>query len=310
MKILVANHWLKKIGGSETFTYALAVELRNQGHDVDFYTFEEGIVSQRLKAQGIKLRVQESYDLVLASHYTCVNYLHERGYTIQTVHGTTPRLERPNVKANLLVAISIEVNDHLKKEYNYTSRVISNGVDCERFSPKKKIKTPGLPERVLSLCQSQRLNNELEKIFKKQNILFLSLNKFQNPVWNVEDHINSSDMVISIGRGVLESMACGRPVVILDERDYQGLMGDGFLTPGMLLFSSQYNFSGRFGKRVDVADIISESLYQYNITAESITHFLRGMALTHYNITHQAAKYLEVFNEHNAKGKVHSGTIS
>ena len=85
MKILVANHWLEKLGGSETFTYTLTGELVRQGHWVDLFTFRPGKVSERiLKDFGVGTSLDHKYDLVLANHNTTVKKLSNLGYTIHS----------------------------------------------------------------------------------------------------------------------------------------------------------------------------------------------------------------------------------
>jgi glycogen synthase len=40
MRILLANNHLMKTGGTENYIYALAVELKRRGHDVEYFTFK------------------------------------------------------------------------------------------------------------------------------------------------------------------------------------------------------------------------------------------------------------------------------
>ena len=39
-------------------------------------------------------------------------------------------------------------------------------------------------------------------------------------VFNIEDKINEADLVVGIGRSLLDAMSCGRPVVSFDDRIY------------------------------------------------------------------------------------------
>src|SRR5690606_2209358 len=49
LNILIASHRLSNLGGSETFTYALAEELiRRELHSVEYFTFEKGMVSNEM----------------------------------------------------------------------------------------------------------------------------------------------------------------------------------------------------------------------------------------------------------------------
>ena len=115
MNILVTNHWLKKLGGSETFTYTLIAALKKAGHDVDLFTNQPGLVSDRI-ATDLKVyskRLKDSYDLILANHNTCVRSVYDRGPVIQTCHGIYPKLEQPSDKATAWVSISREVKNYL-----------------------------------------------------------------------------------------------------------------------------------------------------------------------------------------------------
>src|SRR6266403_2031016 len=53
MKILVTNYDLNHYAGTETFIYALSVELRRIGHEVICFSPRLGAVAQRLAAAGI-----------------------------------------------------------------------------------------------------------------------------------------------------------------------------------------------------------------------------------------------------------------
>ena len=295
MEILVANNQLKNLGGSETFTYTLAKELRRQGHEVDVFTNVPGLVSSKLEHEKFKVFTeanQTKYDLVLASHKTCVEKLSHLGYTIQTVHGTTPKLEQPNLKANYFVAISEEIKEHLKTKHNLESQVILNGIDCERFKPTRPINQQ--LKKVLSLSQSDELNQKLKKLFNDKGIEFTSLNKFANPVWNVEDYINDADLVVSLGRGAYEAMACSRLVFVWDHRRYQLEIGDGIVTLGNIDQLLRTNCSGRYYHYTDLDYKINEVIDNYILFSTLQSH-MRWYSEQSLNIQKQAKKYLETY---------------
>ena len=294
MKILITNHWLKKLGGSETFTYTLAGELVDRGHDVQLFTNVPGLISTRISNDFniplIRDPRTRKYDLVLANHNSCVKEIYPtKTCIIQTCHGTTPQLEQPSSLADMWVAISEEIRDHLA-EIGFESDVIRNGIDCERFKPKQKLNDK--PKLVLSLSHSQELNDVLKPLFESRGIRFGALNKFKNPVWNVEEYINAADMVISLGRGAYESMACGRPVLVLDHRPYQDMLGDGLITEkniGRLLYT---NCSGRAFKNKDIKQMVDFALSNYK---PSLGDWCRDFALENLNIKHQVQKYINLY---------------
>jgi glycosyltransferase involved in cell wall biosynthesis len=294
MRILITNHWLKKLGGSETFTYTLAGELYDRGHDVHLFTNEPGMVSTRICGDFNIPRVSDprtrKYDFVLANHNTCVKEVYPtKTHMVQTCHGTTPRLEQPSSLADAWVAISEEIRDHLA-EMGFESDVIRNGINCDRFKPVQKLNAK--PKTVLSLSHSQELNDKLKPIFESKGIHFGALNKFKNPVWNVEDFINAADMVISLGRGAYEAMACGRPVIVLDHRPYQEMIGDGLITEKNIYKLLYYNCSGRAYRNKDIAQIIDFALSNYK---PSLGDWCREFALENLNIKHQVSKYINLY---------------
>ena len=214
--ILVATNHLETLGGSETYTYALAEELKNQRFKVDYFTFQKGTVSDQLeKKLNVQFMQQKKYDLILANHYTCVNHLHKRGFVLQTCHGIYPELEQPSPRAHGYVAISQEVKEYLRKK-NLESKVILNGINTDRYKSTRPLHND--VRTVLSLCQSDEANQIIEASCNALGVDFTTLNKFKNPTWHVENVINNADLVIGIGRSAYEAMACGRPVIIFDHR--------------------------------------------------------------------------------------------
>lgn len=287
MKILVANHWLSKLGGSETYTYTLIEELVRLGHEIDLFTFVPGLVSEKIKENfGVNIKIQNSYDIIFASHNTTVDKLINHGFIIQTCHGIFPTLEQPNNNANLHVSISKEVKDHLNR-LGFDSQIIWNGVNCDRFKSirkiNKKLKT------VLSLAKS-----ELSNLIIKQACQILGLDYIERRkerVWNIEDEINRADLVISLGRGVYESLACGRSVIIYDHRGYSDNYSDGIITENNINLLMENNCSGRYFKKSFNLDLLINELRQYN---PDISEFSRNFAVKYLNIRNQINKYLKM----------------
>lgn len=293
MKILITNHWLKKLGGSETFTYTLAGALVKAGHSVELFTNVHGLVSNRIATDfnipWVPDPQTRHYDLILANHNTCVKQVaRNKAKIVQTCHGTTPKLEQPSTFANEHVSISTEIAEHLTK-LGFHSHVIRNGIDCNRFKPTRAINAR--LKTVLSLSHSDELNNILAPMFARYRIKLITLNKFKNPVWDIENYINQADLVITLGRGAYEAMACGRPVLVLDKRKYQALLGDGLLTPDNIDHSSHYNCSGRAFRLNDISQMIDGAISNYNPEMQS---WCRDYALKKLNMSVQINKYLDL----------------
>lgn len=287
MRVLVSNHWLKKLGGSETFTYALSGELVRKGHDVDIFTNVPGMVSNGIVTDfGVGTKLRDSYDLILANHHTTVDSIHGLGPVIQTCHGTIPKLERPSAKATKTVAISKEIAKHIGADH-----IIWNGIDCGRFRPKKQLNVR--PKNILSLVHSDEANRIIHKACRDMNIGFMSINKYKKQIWEVEERINRADLVISLGRGAYESMACGRPVIVFDSRPYQKMLGDGYVDSSNIHDIMENNCSGRKYKKEFTVEKMKSEIMKYK---KSDGEFLREFAFGNLNIEKQVDKYFDIFN--------------
>lgn len=289
--ILIANNHLNSLGGSETYTYTLAEELVRQGFNVEYFTFDKGLVSAKMeKDLGIGFRQKRKYDLILANHHTCVNHLRLRGFIIQTCHGIYPELEQPSPYANGYVAISQEVKDHLNRK-QLESRVILNGININRYTSTTPLHKD--VQTVLSLCHSNEANAIIKAACTAIGADLKTLNKFENPVWNVEQIINKADLVVGIGRSAYEAMACGRPVIIFDHRAYFRPCGDGYVKD-KLERSLLKNCSGRYCNRAfSVPDVISEIK---KFKWEDGNYF-RNFALRKLNIRNTVEEYLDYFQQ-------------
>ncbi|MDA0316232.1 MAG: UDP-glycosyltransferase [Bacteroidetes bacterium] len=286
--ILIANHQLKFVGGSETFTYTLIEALKNKGYSVEYFTFFKGITSDKIeKNLSVNFMSKKRYDLILANHYTCVRYLSRKGPIIQTCHGIFPKLEKPSPYADGFVSISEEIKSHIFKK-GFKSVLILNGINCTRYNIKTSINRE--LKNVLSLSQSTVANAKIESVCKEIGVNFKKLNKHINPIWNVEDLINEADLVVGLGRSAYEAMACGRPVVIYDERDYNSSKADGYMTTDLISKCVANNCSGRyFNYKFSKTDLI-ESFQSYN-PADGDS--MRNYALTYFNIDKTIEQYLE-----------------
>jgi hypothetical protein len=81
----------------------------------------------------------------------------------------------------------------------------------------------------------------------------------ENVVENVVDYINNADIVVSLGRGALAALACGRNVIVFDIHG-----GDGLITEDNFKEIRKNNFSGRhFSKFYNVEEFKNE-ISKYN----------------------------------------------
>lgn len=292
MRILVGNHHLQKTGGTENYTYTLAIELKSLGHDVEYFTFYKGDISNKLEQKGIPYMSWQYYDLILANHTTVVEHLSRFGYIVQTCHGVLTELEQPSPFADKHVGISEEIKDYIKTK-GYSAEFVLNGIDCERFAPKRQL-SPKL-KCVLSLSQSSELNEFIKDCCNELGIEFKSCNKFTDNVWAIEDRINEADLVIGIGRSLYDAMACGRCVLSYDNRGLIGkAIGDGYITNDNIEKSIYHNFIGRGSNKTFNKEEFIAELKKYNPADGT---WAREYALNYLNIRKVAKKYLSFYED-------------
>lgn len=296
MNILVTVNSLSNFGGSESFTFTMVEELIRRKHKVDVVVSDnvKGVFYHKIKSMGVRISqtpIKKKYDIVLGSHNNVIEKVkHLKCPIIQTSHGKIINLEQPTPVADYYVSISDEVKQYLTQN-GYESTIIYNGINLERFKPNKPINKS--LKNVLSLSQSFLLNNTLKSICNRLNVNFRYRDKFENPIFNIEDDINEADLVISLGRGAYEAMACGRPVLVLDDRIYvrQGIIGDGIITPDNIENIMKFNCSGRFTNTVYSYQKILNEIKKYDHT---IGDFLRDFAERELDIKKQVDKYLNL----------------
>ncbi|WP_051251443.1 glycosyltransferase [Paenibacillus harenae] len=276
MKILFTIHDLQTHGGSETLTYTLIEQLINQGHELFLYSSRLGKVVQRFQEYGIIVSddfndFPEDIDLIHAQHiaeafaaYTKYQYVP----MVFVCHGILPWQEIPLKIPNIYkyIAVSEEVKLHLIDKHNIAEnliQIIRNCVNLDRF--KKTNEFNETPKKLLLLSNryTEEVENTLINLCKLRNMEFEVVGKTNN-VWNTSEIIQRSDIVVTLGRGVLEAAACGKCVIIYD---YNG--GDGILTPSNYHLLREKNFSGRTMKAQyntdELNELINESYYEENV---------------------------------------------
>ena len=291
MRILLGTHYLAKTGGTESYTFALAMELKRLGHEVEHFAIIRGGVSSMLEEKGVPFMTSDHYDLILANHTTVVEQLWPKGFIVQTSHGNIAELEQPSPYADAYVAVSEEVREHLQSKGYRAAAVIANGIDCNRFCQKRPV-SPTL-QTVLSLCQSDVANDFIRRCCQQEGIRFLQSNKFTDNVWSIEELINESDLVVGLGRSAYDAMACGRCVLVYDYREYMGeFLGDGMLTPESIQKSMLCNCSGRSNRLKYNEETFIKELQKYS---PELGAWGREFALEHLNIEKAVEAYLDIY---------------
>lgn len=294
MKILMGNNTLDILAGSETFTYTLARAFKKLGHEVFAYSPQLGFIAMQLEKEGIKCvsgfsqkqeahkfnpvleeESDEDFDVIICSHYQITHDLHRRFPhvpIIATVHGILhsdintgqvwPEHPVTEFKVDQYIAVSEEVQGLLKDVYGIDSVIIRNAFDLEKFSWQewlgKKPETFLINSNYLGIDDAPV--QVMKEVVKHYGAKFKAVGANFTGSWDMQDVIKDVDVVIGMGRSVLEGFAMGKIALV------QGRWGTGgVLTPKTYETIRQSNFSGRnsqgnYATKEEIIAMIEEAL--------------------------------------------------
>jgi hypothetical protein len=297
MKILMTNNTLRHLGGTETYTYALAVQLTKMGHSVTCYSPDLGQVADRLKQEGISVvsdltDAPGSIDMIHAHHHdpALVAQSHyPQTPLIFTSHGVLPWQEQPPVGMNVhkYVAVSEEVLGQLRR-LSDDCTIIRNGIDPARFSSH----TPISPDVLRRILASNYMKPDMKTLIQKAadgigaDVRFIGGTQAN---WHIESHIEWADLVIGLGRTALEAMAMKRAVLVYD---YNG--SDGMVTPHSFDILQVRNFSGRTYGGQYTRPLLKRELLRYNPADPPVLH---ERIFIEHAIETAAESYVKLYEE-------------
>lgn len=253
------------MGGTETWVITMARELQKQGHEVRVYTKQKGMVSQML-GDMMTDNIDDGYDLALINHNSCIDV--KAKVKIFTSHGTIPPLEQPVEGADEYVAVSENVAEKYKLKH-----IIKNPIDTELFKPTSDIRDK--PEVILNITN--------EKFNLPYKFLSPTRSEYSTPTL-----MNKADIIISLGRGALEAMSCGRNVITWDNRGYWGQRGDGYLSDFSKL---KGNVAGEY-RRTNID--IQQEILKYNKEQGKLN---REYILKNHDVKLIVKQYLDLCRE-------------
>jgi glycosyltransferase involved in cell wall biosynthesis len=305
MDILITCYRLD-LTGSSTYTLTLAVELKNRGHSVAVFSPFSEVIADEMRKQQISVykNLQElasgQFSFIIAQHNilaVMVRSIMPEVPMIFICHGKLlPQayLEQPppiDIDIRKYIAVSERIRDHLIFNHRIPSHCVEtvrNFVDTQKFLPRGEIsQTPGVVLLLSNRC-THRIYKTVKGACRKLSLKLITIGG-NRQVINVEDYINKADLVISLGLGILEAMACGRAAIV-----YGYLGGDGMITQDNIDLLKKANFSGRvFQKNYNVEDLIREiKKYHWSMGKTN-----RAIVLREYNVSTAADKIIDICND-------------
>lgn len=265
--------WLEYFLGSELFAFTVAKELKKQGHSVDIFTYLRGVMSDAFTYSGFSMvdTVENKYDLAIISHNCCLVQAPKSAYKIFVSHGPIPEVEQPIGGADKYISVSEEVYQNLYNK-GFPSSVLYNPINLEKYKSQKPINAK-LKNVLLLSNKSSAEDNSFQVVYQACNELGLRLTPIGlgmgTAQWEIEEWINNADLVISMGRGIYEAMACGRNVVVAGYGNLVGFV-DKKTYPEFL----KTNCSGRGSQELITVDGLIREFKKYNIEQGKINREL------------------------------------
>lgn len=276
MKILITNFHLRNWAGTELFTLDLARELKNKRHTVFVFSMILGKVAEEISQLEIPVTnnlldfQDEKFDIIHAQHSLtalATRLVFPLTPMVLMAHGMVPVLEQPfrvDLGISGYITGSEGTKNHLIKNYSITPEkieVIGNFIDTEKFYLKNALNEKPRKLLFLSNHNREKIRNIIQESCQDLEIEFSHAGLPENPVRNVENYINQADIVVSLGRGALEAMACGRNVVVYDING-----GDGWVDENNFYELRKNNFSGNRYKLDYTVDDLKKEILKYNKT--------------------------------------------
>jgi glycosyltransferase involved in cell wall biosynthesis len=319
LRILMGNNTLSLLAGTETWTYTLATRLKQTGHHVECFSPILGAISEQLARDQIPSRRRFSkptrffakwlphwkYDVIIANHNHIADSLRRvfpRTPMISTVHGIIHRMMEANGKeirapghpaidadVDQFVSVSEEVRDVLKRDFALDSIVVRNFLDLDHFKPARPASPK--PRRILfNSNYNQGTSAEVQIIRQVANHYgadFVAVGLNHGKTSNIKALIEEADVVVGIGRSVLEGVAMGRLGLV------HGPHGTGgVICPQNVEKLRTHNFSGRHekGRLMTPKEIIALTDQHYNTR-----HLEWGMSYIRqdHNVVQAAERYLQ-----------------
>lgn len=304
LSILLATNHLFGWTGSETLLLTLIDGLLQAGCRIAVYVrhwnpeWVDAHFDPRVRlTDDIRTLGAIHFDLAHVQHSACLVDVRAARPVLPILFsslGVLPFLEQP-------VPFELGVSRYLAISEEVAANLTAHGIDERRIhifrnlvsDSRFRLNTPirQRPERILVLsykmdaARREALRMAAERI--GASIRFVG--KLGEPIMQdrLASVIDEADVVVSLGRGVVEAMLCGRVPLVYDIHG-----GDGLVTPDTLEDIRKNNFSGRrHGREYAVEDLVTEfSKYRQEFGAQ-----LRELALDQFGTQRNLPRLLEIY---------------
>ncbi len=231
LRVLVTNHDLSQVGGSQLYTVDLATALLERGHQPVVFTTRPGLVSDQLRRATIPVvsrleQLGEAPDVIHGHHLleTAAAVLAFPGVpAVFVCHGWFPWQEEPPrlPRVRRYLAVDRLRRERLVSEHGIPPEqveILPNFVDLRRFDGGSE--RPATPRRALILSNGTRNGGWVGSVRAACAAAGLPLDVVGigegNAVTDTATLLPRYDLVFARGRAAMEAAASGAFVVLCD----------------------------------------------------------------------------------------------
>lgn len=261
---IVLSSYTLDMAGVPTYTLTLYHELTRRGHRVVVYCPKGGTMSALMPTVASPSGLTP--DVIVAQHNKCAYTLRGAFPSVPMVysaHGVLPDIEQPprGISVDWWTAINQQVRDHMMRQYVPGDRIdiVRDFIDTSLYKPLTPLRIDKPRVLFVSNYKKWKAYYRLAVACQRLGWSFKAVGSPYGRSRNMVEEMNNADLIVSWGRGILEGMACGRPVVSYDKE-----LGDGYLTRDVYMESRERNFSGYECRHWFDADGIMRELRKYN----------------------------------------------
>ena len=260
MNILITTQDLQGLAGSKFAAYDVGVELAKAGHAITLGCIGEfiGPMAQHVQATAPNIRLAslsqlrdsgERFDVGIVSPYATLQFampMCERIVYWSQGIVNEERMPHPDDFApHSICAITAEVAEHWLADLPEVGGV--SLVPTPIRIPGLAIPSGPVVKKVTHFSNYDDIPG-LRESCESRGITFCRLCHADRATINNE--LNNTDLVVSVGRGCYEAMALGKEVAICDFRDYMGAPWSDGLASLNYPWAQASNCSGRWAKTV------------------------------------------------------------
>jgi hypothetical protein len=297
MRILLSFEFLE-LGGTETYTVTVARELERLGHDTAIYSPGGGPMLESARAQGVRVLGREALpdncELVIASDAATAHELagrYREALVVFVAHSVEHMLQAPPQLAECCGAVVV-LNERVRRAvqaraWHAPMVRLRQPIDRLQFSRLGPGRSTARTALVSSNYVTGPRSTLIEQACRDAGLQLSQIGATHRATPTPELDIADADVVIGLGRTVLEAMAAGRAAYV-----YGNLGGDGWVTPENYSMIEANGFAGTADERMVIdADRLSDDLKRWNAAMGGLN---RDLICAHHCVHEHAVALVDL----------------